>query len=403
VGRHPSQRTRDTLFTDTRGATLVEYILLVGLIALVALAAFEDFGWAVDDKIQEQASCMDGECAPGSGRARAPTGWVVPSVAARLEVQQQAIDARRRASLWSGVKSFFAGAVLGSFAGDAGWAGIAGQTGVGLVPIAGQIADGRDTIAALRDVWRREPGAGLMLGASLVAWVPGLDFVKGLVRGGKKALSGVANAAEGASRAAKQAAKTSDEIAAAVGRGVQPKVLERLGSGMQGKVYLTDIAGNRVAVKVPHTADAEGLDSIRSTITPPEYGGPPTYGIAKLEVDGQQLEGIVMKHIDGGSLADAVKNPAAAPKITDGHIQQLEALMAKAERDGVAYGDLNTTNVLLGKDGSVHIVDNRVRPLKEIAEDPFGGLEAAEAMKGTTRRNFEGAIRQLRQVQVRQP
>jgi hypothetical protein len=301
------------------------------------------------------------------------------------------------------VKSFFAGAVLGSFAGDAGWAGIAGQTGVGLVPIAGQIADGRDTIAALRDVWRREPGAGLMLGASLVAWVPGLDFVKGLVRGGKKALSGVANAAEGASRAAKQAAKTSDEIAAAVGRGAQPKVLERLGSGMQGKVYLTDIAGNRVAVKVPHTADAEGLDSIRSTITPPEYGGPPTYGIAKLEVDGQQLEGIVMKHIDGGSLADAVKNPAAAPKITDGHIQQLEALMAKAERDGVAYGDLNTTNVLLGKDGSVHIVDNRVRPLKEIAEDPFGGLEATEAMKGTTRRNFEGAIRQLRQVQVRQP
>ena len=44
------------LIKDTRGANLVEYIILVGVIALIALAGFKIFGKSVDAKIQEQSN-----------------------------------------------------------------------------------------------------------------------------------------------------------------------------------------------------------------------------------------------------------------------------------------------------------------------------------------------------------
>jgi pilus assembly protein Flp/PilA len=43
------------LVRDSRGANLVEYIILVGVIALIALAGFKIFGKNVDQKIQDQA------------------------------------------------------------------------------------------------------------------------------------------------------------------------------------------------------------------------------------------------------------------------------------------------------------------------------------------------------------
>lgn len=42
------------LVKDTRGANLVEYIILVGVIALIALAGFKIFGNKVGAAIQEQ-------------------------------------------------------------------------------------------------------------------------------------------------------------------------------------------------------------------------------------------------------------------------------------------------------------------------------------------------------------
>lgn len=43
------------LWNDKRGANLVEYIILVGVIALIALAGFKIFGKKVDSKITEQS------------------------------------------------------------------------------------------------------------------------------------------------------------------------------------------------------------------------------------------------------------------------------------------------------------------------------------------------------------
>jgi pilus assembly protein Flp/PilA len=45
---------------DTRGANLVEYIILVGVVALIALAGFKVFGQKVNDKIKNQSTTVDG-------------------------------------------------------------------------------------------------------------------------------------------------------------------------------------------------------------------------------------------------------------------------------------------------------------------------------------------------------
>jgi len=44
---------------DNRGANLVEYIVLVGVIALIALAGFKFFGKTVDKKINDQAGKVE--------------------------------------------------------------------------------------------------------------------------------------------------------------------------------------------------------------------------------------------------------------------------------------------------------------------------------------------------------
>lgn len=47
------------LLKDRRGANLVEYIILVGVIALIALAGFKFFGKTVDKKINDQAGKVE--------------------------------------------------------------------------------------------------------------------------------------------------------------------------------------------------------------------------------------------------------------------------------------------------------------------------------------------------------
>ncbi len=43
------------LVSDERGASFVEYIILVGLVAIVAMAGFKTFGFQVRSKIDQQA------------------------------------------------------------------------------------------------------------------------------------------------------------------------------------------------------------------------------------------------------------------------------------------------------------------------------------------------------------
>jgi pilus assembly protein Flp/PilA len=45
-----------TVIRDRRGANLVEYIILVGVVALIALAGFKFFGSKVRGRIDNQAT-----------------------------------------------------------------------------------------------------------------------------------------------------------------------------------------------------------------------------------------------------------------------------------------------------------------------------------------------------------
>lgn len=48
------------LLSSTRGAGFVEYIILVGLVALFCIAAYRAFGTAVTGKVNEQAQGVTG-------------------------------------------------------------------------------------------------------------------------------------------------------------------------------------------------------------------------------------------------------------------------------------------------------------------------------------------------------
>ena len=45
---------------DSRGANMVEYIILVGVVAIIAMAGFKFFGSSVTNKINQQAGTVDG-------------------------------------------------------------------------------------------------------------------------------------------------------------------------------------------------------------------------------------------------------------------------------------------------------------------------------------------------------
>lgn len=87
-----------------------------------------------------------------------------------------------------GIGSFLEGAILGDFSDNQSWSRTGGQIAMGFVPIAGQIADARDTAAAIGQVWKGEEGGWFNLGTAAIGWVPGFgDAIKAGLRAGRQA------------------------------------------------------------------------------------------------------------------------------------------------------------------------------------------------------------------------
>ena len=57
--KHPNPKSR-SFVADRRGANMVEYIILVGVVALIAIAGFKIFGGKVREKIDQQAGSVGG-------------------------------------------------------------------------------------------------------------------------------------------------------------------------------------------------------------------------------------------------------------------------------------------------------------------------------------------------------
>jgi DNA/RNA non-specific endonuclease len=130
----------------------------------------------------------------------------------RGELARANDNAARPPASSEGVGSFVEGAILGDFGDNKSWSATAGQVAMGFVPIAGQIADARDTAAAIGQVWRGEEGGWLNLGAAAVGWIPGIgDGIKAGIRGGRKV-------ADAATEVGQQVARNSDEVAQGAAR-----------------------------------------------------------------------------------------------------------------------------------------------------------------------------------------
>jgi len=54
------------LVRDTRGANMVEYIIVVGLVALIAIVGFTTFGGDVKKKIEDQSKQVQGVGSPST-------------------------------------------------------------------------------------------------------------------------------------------------------------------------------------------------------------------------------------------------------------------------------------------------------------------------------------------------
>jgi hypothetical protein len=107
----------------------------------------------------------------------------------------------------SGWDSFWTGVFIGDFdREDDSWWKVVGQTLAGVVPVAGQVADDRDTLAAIDSVWEGRDGAWTDLGMAGIGWVPLFgDLAKGGLRVGRKGVKAATNVAEGAADLGKHA------------------------------------------------------------------------------------------------------------------------------------------------------------------------------------------------------
>ena len=103
-----------------------------------------------------------------------------------------------------GVLSFLEGAIAGDLSENDSWSAVAGQVVVGFIPYAGQAADARDITTAGADVAQDgSAGSWAYLGITVLAIIPGLDFLKGGSKAGRKAVSEASEkAVEGVTKSA---------------------------------------------------------------------------------------------------------------------------------------------------------------------------------------------------------
>ena len=65
--KHIRSRNIRQLLEDQRGAGMTEYIILVGVIALLAIAAFQFFGDEVRQKVEDQGNTVQKDINSESG------------------------------------------------------------------------------------------------------------------------------------------------------------------------------------------------------------------------------------------------------------------------------------------------------------------------------------------------
>ncbi|XZE32452.1 amidohydrolase family protein [Pirellulaceae bacterium SH501] len=138
-----------------------------------------------------------------------------------------------------GLASVFTGAIAGDLSENDSWSAMAGQVGIGFVPILGQLADARDIIAASKNVLSGADGSWMQLGIATIAIVPGLDFLKSGRKAGRKILRSASETATSGSKT-KGALKRLSSRMSKEGLAKAKALLKKLNVGRTELVLRTD-------------------------------------------------------------------------------------------------------------------------------------------------------------------
>jgi serine/threonine protein kinase len=141
------------------------------------------------------------------------------------------------------------------------------------------------------------------------------------------------------------------------------KVLERLGSGGMGSVFLCEhkVMRRRVAVKVLPTAKAHDPSSLerfyREARAVAALDHPNIVHAYDIDQD-DHLHFIVLEYVDGASLQDIVRRsgPLSAERACH-YIRQAALALEHASKAGLVHRDIKPGNVLVDRAGVVKVLD----------------------------------------------
>src|SRR6266436_1591088 len=142
------------------------------------------------------------------------------------------------------------------------------------------------------------------------------------------------------------------------------KVLERIGSGGMGSVYLCEhkLMRRRVAVKVLPTAKADDTSSLerfyREARAVAALDHPNIVRAYDIDQD-ENLHFLVMEHVDGSSLQEIVKRTGPLDVLRAAHYirQAALGLQHAHETAGLVHRDIKPGNILVDRNGIVKVLD----------------------------------------------
>ncbi len=141
------------------------------------------------------------------------------------------------------------------------------------------------------------------------------------------------------------------------------KVLERLGSGGMGSVYLCEhkLMRRRVAVKVLPTAKAKDPSSLerfyREARAVAALDHPNIVHAYDIDQD-EELHFLVMEFVDGASLQEIVKRSGRLNPLRAAHYMYQAALgLDHAQTKGIVHRDVKPGNLLVDRQGVLKILD----------------------------------------------
>ena len=176
-------------------------------------------------------------------------------------------------------------------------------------------------------------------------------------------------------------------------------VLERLGAGGMGRVYLGDDTGLHRKVALKCLIASGSNDDLRAKILHEAQSAArinhPNIAVVHDVVEHEGRPFLVMEYVEGESLAAVLRRerPAVEKILSMG--RQLASALTAAHGKGIIHRDLKPANIQVTPDGSVKILDFGVAQAMSVAAtEPGDHVTTASVLQGTsaTLRSGRGLI-----------